>query len=301
MRRRAVDGILLIDKPLGLSSHQALQRAKGMFRAEKAGHTGALDPLATGVLPICFGQATKLSGLLLDGDKRYVATAQLGARTPSGDAESEPVEFSDPSMVTETELRAAMAGFLGAQLQRPPMHSAVKFQGQPLYHLAREGIEIERAPRAIEIHALELLGFGNGQFVFDVACSKGTYIRTLAEDIARAVGQCAHLIALRRTGASPFEQPRLVTLDALQALVDAREFEALDAHLQPTLAALPHWQRWTANADEAHELAQGQFLRLPEANLTPGDVAVIDETSTLRGLAEYRMPWLRPKRWFSRD
>jgi tRNA pseudouridine55 synthase len=301
MRRRAVDGILLIDKPLGLTSHQALQRCKGMFRAEKAGHTGALDPLASGLLPICFGQATKLSGWLLDGDKRYVATVQLGARTPSGDAESEPVEFSDPGQLTESGLRAAMAGFVGPQLQQPPMHSAVKFQGQPLYTLAREGIEVDRAPRAIEIRSLELLRFGEGRFEFEVACSKGTYIRTLAEDIARAAGQCAHLVALRRTGAAPFEQPRLVTLDALQALVDAREFEALDAHLQPTLVALPHWQRWKATEEQAHELAQGQFLRLPDANLEPGDVAVLDETGTLRGLAEYRMPWLRPKRWFSRD
>ena len=177
--RRPVHGILLLDKPLGLSSNQALQQVKRLLRAEKAGHTGSLDPLATGMLPLCFGQATKLCGLLLESDKRYLATARFGERTATGDAEGEVIARSDASLLTPQGLQQAVARFIGVIEQVPPMYSALKRDGRPLYELAREGLEVERAPRKVQIHALQMGRFEPASCEFDIRCSKGTYIRTL--------------------------------------------------------------------------------------------------------------------------
>jgi tRNA pseudouridine55 synthase len=243
--RRAVDGILLLDKPSGISSNDALQRAKRVFRAAKAGHTGSLDPLATGVLPLCFGEATKLCGVLLESDKRYRATAKLGERTDTGDSEGRVVECSDLAGFDRAALMAVLPGFTGVISQIPPMYSALKHQGQPLYALAREGIEIERKAREVTIFELNLVEFDGDRLVLDVRCSKGTYIRTLIEDIARAAGQCAHLIALRRTMVVPFEGEKLISFEQLDANAasDAARPEACATGLR-CRSMRPNRPRW---------------------------------------------------------
>ncbi|MEI8298776.1 MAG: tRNA pseudouridine(55) synthase TruB [Pseudomonadota bacterium] len=238
---RTVDGIVLLDKPLGMTSNQALQRVRRIYNARKAGHTGSLDPLATGVLPLCFGQATKVAGLMLDADKRYQATVALGARTATGDREGAVVERRPVPSLDADQVAAVLAGFLGASTQIPPMYSALKRDGQALYALARQGIEVERPPRAIRIIAIELLSLGPEALEFDVTCSKGTYVRTLGEDIAAALGTTGHLSALRRTdvGGALSRLPAY-TFEALEALAD--DLPALDALLLPpdtVLGALP--------------------------------------------------------------
>jgi tRNA pseudouridine55 synthase len=295
--RRPVHGILLFDKPLGLSSNDALQRVKRLFRAEKAGHTGSLDPLASGMLPICFGQATKLCGQLLESDKRYIARLRLGEKTATGDAEGEVVARSEVSGLTREALEAAIPAFTGPITQVPPMYSALKHQGQRLYELAREGIEIERQPRAVTIHELRLTAFGGGECEIDVRCSKGTYIRTLAEDLAAAVGSCAHLVGLRRTAVAPFEgQP--LAWEALEAL--ARQGEAaLDACLLDPALALRDWPQVRVEQARAHYLSRGQAVRIAGA---PGNgrLAVLDEAGRLLCLAEIDADGLvAPRRWLA--
>ncbi|MCG8011081.1 MAG: tRNA pseudouridine(55) synthase TruB, partial [Candidatus Thiodiazotropha weberae] len=198
-RGRNINGVLLLDKPQGMTSNKALQEVKFLYKAAKAGHTGSLDPLATGLLPICFGEATKLSAFLLDADKRYLVKVKLGETTTTADAEGDVVETSDPSGVTEDALRETMAEFLGEQQQLPPMYSAIKHNGERLYKLARQGIEVEREPRTIHIHGIDLLSFDLPEFEMDVRCSKGTYVRTLAEDIGKRLGCGAYVSGLRRT------------------------------------------------------------------------------------------------------
>ena len=200
--RRAVHGVLLLDKPLGLSSNQALQQAKRLYRAEKAGHTGTLDPLASGLLPLCFGAATKFAQVSLDADKAYRATLVLGQRTSTGDGEGALVE-ERPVNVDRAAIEAACARFTGSLLQLPPMHSALKHEGRALYEYAREGVEIEREPRQVQIYGIDIVVWHDAVLVIDVRCSKGTYIRTLAEDIGAALGCGAHLGALRRTASGP--------------------------------------------------------------------------------------------------
>mgnify|MGYP003576183940 CR=1 FL=1 len=226
--RRPVHGVLLLDKPLGLSSNDALQKAKRLFRAEKAGHTGTLDPLATGLLPLCFGAATKFSQVSLDADKRYLATVRLGATTTTGDAEGE-VLRERPVQVDDAQLAAACARLTGAIDQVPPMHSALKHEGRALYEYARQGVEIARAPRRVTIHALDIVGRQDALVTLDVSCSKGTYIRTLAQDLGEALGCGAHLAALRRTGSGPQTLVGAVTLEQLAALDEP----ARDALLMP--------------------------------------------------------------------
>ncbi|WP_208510270.1 tRNA pseudouridine(55) synthase TruB [Variovorax paradoxus] len=217
VQRRPVHGVLLLDKPLGLSSNQALQKAKWLLRAEKAGHTGTLDPLATGVLPLCFGAATKFSQLHLDADKTYVATARLGIRTATGDAEGE-VIAERPVQVTAEDLARAEALFTGPIRQVPPMHSALKKDGKALYEYAREGIEVERAPRDVVIHALKIAQTAADAIRIEASVSKGTYIRTLGEDIGEALGCGAHLSSLRRTATGDFVAAQCITLEALEAM-----------------------------------------------------------------------------------
>ena len=227
-RGQPLDGVLLLDKPVGLSSNHALQRAKRTLDAAKAGHTGTLDPFATGLLVCCMGRATKISGAMLDADKTYLATVQFGEETDSGDLTGIVTARAAASAgegfagVEEQALRDVLSRFMGKIEQIPPMYSALKRDGKPLYEYAREGIELERAPRQVTIYRNELLSFTGKQAVLEVACSKGTYIRTLAQDIGRALGCYGHLTALRRTQAGPFTLDRAVTLDALQGMDDPK-------------------------------------------------------------------------------
>lgn len=293
--RRAVDGILVLDKPPGLTSNAALQRVKRLFRADKAGHTGALDPLATGVLPICLGQATKLSGYLLDSDKRYRVRATVGACTTTGDAEGAVTRRSDPAALTRGALERAMPGFTGDILQRPPMYSALKRDGTPLYELARAGIEVEREARPVRIAGLELVGFEPEAFELDVRCSKGTYIRTLVEDLAAAAGQCAHVAVLRRTAAGPFTDADLIAPQALEQAAE-RGAGALDALLLAPLAGLAGWPQVVVDARHAARLAQGQAVELSAG--PPGLVAVTGAGGVLLGIAERGLDGrLAPRRW----
>jgi tRNA pseudouridine55 synthase len=236
-RWRDVDGILLLDKPEGLTSNAALQRVRRAFRARKAGHTGSLDPLASGLLPICFGQATKASGMLLDADKTYRVSIALGGRTTTGDREGEVVERSPVPELRDELVRRVAAGFLGESQQVPPMYSALKHRGERLYRLARQGLEVERAPRRIVIHRLDLLGIESGRLQFEIDCSKGTYVRSLAEDIARACGTVGHVHSLRRLRLGPFTAPLMHSLEAVEQ--SAEQPRELQAMLLPADAALP--------------------------------------------------------------
>ncbi|CAK7024771.1 tRNA pseudouridine(55) synthase TruB [Kerstersia gyiorum] len=238
-RGQMLDGVLLLDKPVGLSSNHALQRAKRALDAAKAGHTGTLDPFATGLLICCMGKATKIAGAMLDADKTYVATLAFGEETDSGDLTGNIVSQAPESFsgVEAAALDEVLSRFRGTLQQIPPMYSALKKDGKPLYEYARAGVEIERPPRTVTIHRLELLEFDGRSAVIEVACSKGTYIRTLAQDIGRELGCGAHLTALRRTQAGPFTLDRAVELEALQSMDDPKQaligLEELPAGLSP--------------------------------------------------------------------
>jgi tRNA pseudouridine55 synthase len=283
---------------LGLSSNIALQKVKRLYQAAKAGHTGSLDPLATGLLPICLGQATKLSGWLLDADKRYQVWASVGTRTTTADAEGEVIQTSDPARLTREALEACLPRFTGEILQRPPMHSALKHQGRRLYELAREGQSVERAERPIRIDELRLTGFQPGGFGLDVRCSKGTYIRTLVEDLAEAAGQCAHVSALRRLEVEPFDSTRMLTLDSLEQAA-ARGLEVLDALLLEPAVALAGWPRVSVDADRAFYLSRGQPVRVADAP-REGALAVLGPDGRLLGIAEISPDGLvAPRRWMA--
>ncbi len=264
--RRAVHGVLLLDKPLGLSSNDALMKVKRLYRAEKAGHTGTLDPLATGLLPLCFGAATKFSQVGLDADKSYRATLQLGATTTTGDAEGEVLQRAEVN-VGRAQLEAACASFIGPLSQTPPMHSALKHEGRPLYAYARAGVEIERAPRQVTIHRIDITerqhqGLANGAgdaWTLDVRCSKGTYIRTLAEDIGRALGCGAHLVSLRRTGSGPLTLAGAQTLEALVAMTEAER----DAQLHDADSLIADWPMVRLDDENAGRFLSGVRRRLP--------------------------------------
>lgn len=285
MRRadcRQLDGILLLDKPLGLSSNQALQTVRRLFQARKAGHTGSLDPLATGMLPICFGQATKLSGLLLDSDKSYVARAKLGERTSTGDAEGEVVERSDPSELERSELERAIVKLTGRIEQVPPMYSALKHEGQRLYQLARRGEQVERAARSLTIHSFELLAMTGDEIEVSVRCSKGTYIRTLLEDLAASVGQCANLIALHRTAVDPFEEQAMHSMESLQYIA-AKGISGLDDLLLPLAEAVPNLPKVPLSAHQLTCLAQGKSVPDTQAHCADqdADLALLDPAGRL--------------------
>jgi len=252
VQRRPVHGVLLLDKPLGLSSNQALQKAKWLLRAEKAGHTGTLDPLATGVLPLCFGAATKFSQLHLDADKTYEATARLGVKTTTGDAEGE-VIAERPVHVTPEDLARVEAQFTGPIRQVPPMHSALKKDGKALYEYAREGIEVERAPRDVVIYKLALTQLDDTRIRIVASVSKGTYIRTLGEDIGEALGCGAHLTFLRRTATGGFGQAQCVTIEALEAMTEDERL----ARLLPAEALVEGHSRVTLAAEDAARFLSG--------------------------------------------
>ncbi|MGE0081266.1 MAG: tRNA pseudouridine(55) synthase TruB [Thiohalomonadaceae bacterium] len=263
-RGRNINGILLLDKPVGLGSNAALQEVKRLFDARKAGHTGNLDPLASGLLPICLGEATKLSAFLLDADKIYTGTCKLGVRTTTADAEGEVIETRPVGGFDEARVREVLESFTGEITQIPPMHSAVKHQGQPLYKLAHQGIEVERKPRTVHIHELRLVRFEGDELEIYVHCSKGTYIRTLAEEIGEALGCGAHLSALRRNAAGPFRLEGAVTLDELRRTA-AAGLEALDALLLPMEEALSDWPVVQLSDTAAYYLSQGQAVLVPQA------------------------------------
>ena len=299
-RKRKVNGILLLDKPIGCSSNQALLRVRALYEAEKAGHTGSLDPLATGLLPICLGQATKLCGYLLDSGKRYLATARFGEKTRTGDAEGEVMGRSDMTRVSRDDLIAMLPKFTGVIQQVPPMFSALKHDGLRLYALAREGVEVAREPREVTIHALELVAFDAGTAIFDIRCSKGTYIRTLVEDIAEAMAQCAHLTALRRIEVDPFDGARMITLDQVETL-SQQGLEALDQLLLPTAAALKTWPRVVLDVDRAHYMRRGHAVRVAGAP-SNGDLAVFDAQGSVLCLAQIDTNGMvAPKRWLADD
>lgn len=255
--KRAVHGVLLLDKPAGLSSNDALQQARRLYRAEKAGHTGTLDPLATGLLPLCFGAATKFSQVSLDADKRYLATLQLGVTTTTGDAEGEVLERREVA-VTREQMLAACAQHTGQIWQTPPMHSALKKDGRPLYALARAGIEVERTPRRVTIHRIDVVEGEGDVWTLAVHCSKGTYVRTLAEDIGAALGCGAHLRSLRRTASGSLTLEGASTLAQLAALPEAGR----DRLLRPPDALLDDWMPLRLSADDAGRLLSGMRRRL---------------------------------------
>ena len=254
--RVRIDGVLLLDKPGGMTSNAALQKARWLFNAAKAGHTGTLDPMATGLLPLCLGEATKFAGELLDADKAYEATLHLGVTTDTADAEGSVLQ-TRPVAVARDQAEAALARFRGAIDQVPPMHSALKRDGRPLYEYARQGIEVERAPRPVVIHALELRRLEGERLDIAVACSKGTYVRTLAQDIGEVLGCGAHLAALRRTRIGRLRLEDAVTLESIEALPP----ESRPGLLQPADALLAGLPRLDLDQTEALRLCQGQALR----------------------------------------
>jgi tRNA pseudouridine55 synthase len=287
-RRRAkgrdVTGILLLDKPSGITSNAALQQVKRLYFARKAGHTGSLDPLASGVLPICMGEATKVSAFLLDADKRYRVRCQLGVRTATGDAEGEILASSAVDCYSRAQLESVLEQFRGSIEQIPPMYSALKHQGQRLYKLARQGVEVERQPRPVEIYALRLTGQGDDWIEIDVHCSKGTYVRTLVEDIGEQLGCGAHVSELRRTGVGPYDETGLVTITALEELKQS-DLAAMDRLLLPIESALTQWPGVELSSDAAFYLQQGQPVLVPRAP-TSGWVRLYERDHTFLGMGE---------------
>lgn len=263
MARRAVDGILLLDKPLEVSSNGILQRVRWLFQAEKAGHTGALDPLASGLLPICFGEATKFSQFLLDTDKTYEVSARFGIRTDTSDAAGE-VIAQKPVQFDEAALSAAVIAMRGPQLQVPTMFSALKYQGQPLYKYARQGITVPREARPIQIFRFELLAFDGQDARFLVHCSKGTYIRTLIDDLGETLGSGAYVTALRRVQVGPFDASQMLTTAQLEPLNEAADFAALDALLLPMDYALQNLSQVQLTDAELSRLRHGQTVRFTD-------------------------------------
>lgn len=261
---RDVNGIVLLDKPIGITSNGALQTVKRLFQARKAGHTGSLDPLAGGLLPLCFGSATKVSAFLLESDKEYQVTVKLGEKTTTGDAEGEVISRRDAGAVSDAAIAAVLPRYTGSIQQIPPMHSAIKQNGQPLYKLAHQGIEVERQPREVTIYDLRLLRRDGDALDLAVSCSKGTYIRTLAEDIGETLGVGAHVSALRRTAAGPFQASQMVDLETLQAAAE-QGLAALADFLLPMDAALEKWPDVCLSEDMAYFVRQGQPVFVPKA------------------------------------
>lgn len=282
--RRQVHGVLVLDKPRGFSSNAALQKVRWLLNAEKAGHTGSLDPLATGVLPLCFGEATKFSQYLLDADKGYSTVAQLGVTTTTGDAEGEVLERRAVA-VDEAALQAALPAFRGQIEQIPPMYSALKRDGQPLYKLARAGEVVEREPRSVTIARLELLALQEDRATLEVACSKGTYVRTLVEDLGALLGCGAHVAELRRTQAGPFGLAQAISLEELEAVHAEGGSAALDRFLLPVDSGLEHWPLVQLTQHSAYYWLHGQPVRAANAPKF-GLMRVQDDQGRFIGIGE---------------
>jgi tRNA pseudouridine55 synthase len=264
-RGRSISGILILDKPQGLTSNAALQEVKRLFNASKAGHTGSLDPLATGVLPICFGEATKFSQFLLDSDKAYTAKARLGLKTETGDADGNVISERPVPELSQSVIDDVLANFRGKQQQIPSMYSAIKHNGEPLYKLARQGITVERKARDITIMQLEGAQVDSLHLTIDVECTKGTYIRTLVEDIGDVLGCGAHVAGLRRTQAGPFNLGEAVTMDHLCDLVGKRDFIELNRLLKPLDTAVRDWPGVNLSESSAFYMKQGHPVQVSQA------------------------------------
>lgn len=283
--RRSLNGILLVDKSPGLTSNGVLQRAKRLFHAQKAGHTGSLDPIATGMLPICFGEATKFSQFLLDADKAYRVTAKLGVTTTTGDTEGEVIEARDATAITEAQVKSLFPAFLGAIQQVPPMYSALKHEGRPLYEYARQGITIDRPAREVTIYSIAFESLENNELTLHVRCSKGTYIRTLVEDIGKKLGCGAHVVQLRRTEVSPYHGLPMKTLDQLETLLADGGLAALDACLLPMDTAVQSLPVVQLSTESAYYVRTGQSVRV---NLPVGAplVRLVAEDGAFMGIGE---------------
>lgn len=280
MAKRKVDGVLLLDKPEGITSNLALQKARRLFNAEKAGHTGTLDPFATGLLPLCLGEATKFSQFLLDADKVYLAELQLGVRTTTADPEGEVIE-TRPVAVTRSDIAGVLPRFLGDIDQVPPMHSAIKRDGRPLYELARKGVEVERQARRVVIHDIELVAFAGDRLTLRVHCGKGVYVRTLAEDVGAALGCGAHLAALRREEVGPFVIEDAVTLAELEAIAP----EQRDAELLSPDCLVEDLTRLDLDVESAWQMRHGQAVW--RAGLRVGELLrLYDPAGDFVGVAE---------------
>ena len=287
---RRLDGILLLDKPQGLSSNQALQRVRHLFRAEKGGHTGSLDPLATGLLPVCFGEATKIAGGLLGARKAYETVARLGVVTDTDDADGQPLRERPVPRLTIDAIDAALQALTGSIQQRPPIYSALKRGGEPLYVKARRGEVIEVEPRAVDVHAFDLLNAadlldgGEPLLRLHVECGSGTYVRSLVRDLGEALGCGAHVAELRRLWVDPFREPRMWTLEALEALREQAGERVLESCMLPIEAGMASWPSVNVNAVQAERLVHGQGLRGPYQPV--GQVAILDEQGRGLGLGE---------------
>jgi tRNA pseudouridine55 synthase len=280
---RNVDGILLLDKPIGVSSNQALQQVRYLFKANKAGHTGSLDPLATGMLPICFGEATKFSGYLIDSDKSYRANCQLGVTTTTGDAEGDVVETC-PVKVDRVDIEQVLSQFRGVIDQTPPMYSALKVKGQRLYKLARQGLEIERQPRSVTISNLSIVDLKECLLTIEVGCSKGTYIRTLAEDIGQSLGCGAHLTGLHRIAVHPFWHAECHSFEGLNVRAGQTQAQ-IDELLLPINAALTDYPEVTICSAEVENIKMGRVLTGYDG-MDPGLINLMAESNEFIGLAE---------------
>ncbi len=295
--RRSVDGMLLLDKPIGLTSNAALQRVKYLYRARKAGHTGSLDPLATGMLPLCFGQATKVSAFLLDADKTYLVRVRFGVRTDTGDADGAIIEQSKIRTVEREALAQALEGLTGDIQQVPPMYSALKKDGKRLYELARQGIEVDRPPRPVTIHSFTVEEHDPGAPVLRVECSKGTYIRTLAEDLAGLLGTVAHVIELRRLNVGPFSMEQLVTMEQIEAAAEAGD-EALDGLLMACDSALVTFPAVNLNQEQSWYLSRGNPVQVAHAPAA-GYCRIYNDQARFVGVGEvHRNGRIAPKRLF---
>ncbi len=291
---RPVNGLLLLDKPLGISSNAALQRTKTLFQAQKAGHTGSLDNLATGLLPLCFGEATKVSGYLLDADKHYRAVCKLGETTTTADAEGDILHTRPAEHIQASDVEQALKAFRGDILQVPPMYSALKRNGQPLYKLAREGKTVEREARPVSIHHLEMLNFTAPLVEIDVHCTKGTYIRTLAEDIGEVLGCGAHLVQLRRLGVGDFSD--MIDFETLQTVAE-QGLQALDEYLLPVENALPQtWPDIHLSLELTDWIKQGQAVQIAKAP-SSGLMKLFDAQQRFIGIGEVQEDGrIKPKR-----
>jgi tRNA pseudouridine55 synthase len=292
-----VHGVVLLDKPVGISSNRALQKVRGIYQARKAGHTGSLDPFATGMLPICLGEASKTAAFMLEAGKQYRATARLGEATTTGDVEGQVIQNCPLPDIDSEHLARALKQFVGEIEQIPPMYSALKHQGKPLYEYARAGIHIDRPAREITIHQLALVHWQSPRLTFDVHCSKGTYIRTLAEDIATTLGSCAHLVELRRNVVEPFAAYPMHTLEQLQ---QAREHDELQDFLLPVDVGLVDWPRVNLDSSRLGKFKHGNQCTFPPAESETGKVRVYGPEGDLLGLAELSSNGiLRPIRVFN--
>ena len=282
--RRPVDGLVLLDKPQGLSSNQALQKVRNLFKAEKAGHTGALDPLATGVLPICLGEATKAAGILLGNDKAYRVIARLGITTDTDDAEGSVLQQRPVDPGTELRLQSLLPEFTGDILQVPPIYSALKQGGEPLYAKARRGESIDLPARPVSIRHMRLLQCTDAEFTLEVECGSGTYIRSLVRDLGERLGCGAHVAALRRLWVDPFRDRQMFSIETLQALAEQGE-QTLDAVLLPIEQALVAVPKCHLDADRAHRVAMGQAVYTDSLNAGEDLVQLCDESGRSLGLA----------------